>query len=296
MSEAIKQGCWLVSYVPSNGADNVAYDGTIRVEMFNNGQNRTASGDLYQRPIKASPSPTSVMPMFQMAEPPDPAKGIPIQARTMYRHYLRVTKILEPSTLARYFELVLEMWRYIPGQNNTSDWPSKGDYTATMEWVAPPSSAYPSQNYYLEGDLKKAEIVTGRFTMGWVSKFYRKATLETDTVNRAGRLVDNGAGQSWDTVFQNLGYDVSLDLSDRDVPEPNGDLFSEAEAHAFMVAYHDESDLDLEWRYHLLAVKQLDATPRGIMYDWDATESNSVPREGVAISSQGVFHSDPDPS
>jgi hypothetical protein len=294
---SVRQGAWLVSYVPSN-TTNVAYDGTIRVES--QGATRTASGDLYQRPviiIPAMPFPFPRGPITLMLNPPDPAKGIPIQARNKYRYYLRVTQILEFLTFGNSFELGLQMWKYTAAPNNTATWTNDGDYTATMTWVAPPAnSGYPSARDYLEGDLKKAGAVVGRLKMGWVSQSYRKATLEIDTVNGADRPLDSGAGQSWQTVYQNLGYDMTVDLSETNIPEPSGEGWSDAEAHAAMLAHRDENNLDIEWRYHILAVKKLDSTPRGKMYDWQATDSDKVPREGVAIAAGYVFESAPDPA
>ncbi|KFZ22990.1 hypothetical protein V502_02538 [Pseudogymnoascus sp. VKM F-4520 (FW-2644)] len=56
-----------------------------------------------------------------------------------------------------------------------------------------------------------------------------------------------------------------------------------------MVAHRDSSDLNVEWRYHVLAVHELDSTPRGIMYDAYATDSNNVPREGLGISTHWII-------
>lgn len=294
--KTVRQGAWLVNYIPAD-ATNVAYDGTIRVESH--GSTRTASGDLYQRPVIATPGwpvPSPRPPPTIMLNGPDPAKGIPIQARVNYRYYLRVTKVLEFLTVAKHFELRLQMWKYTAAPNNTATWTNDGDYTAIMTWVSPPpTSGYPSVSDYLEGDLKKADVVVGRLKMGWISESYRKVTLEIDTVNGADRPLDSGTGQSWQTVFQNLGYDMTLDLSETNVPEPSEDGWSDAEAHAAMLAHRDENNLDIEWRYHLLAVKTLRSTSRGKMYDWNATDADKVPREGVAIAAKYVFESAPDP-
>ncbi len=295
--KTVRQGAWLVNYVPSN-TTNVAYDGTIRVESH--GATRTASGDLYQRPVIVIPSwpfPIPGPPLTFMLNGPDPAKGIPIQSRNRYRHYLRVTKILEFLTFGISFELGLQMWKYTPAPNHTATWTNDGDYTATMTWMAPPAnSGYPSAGDYLEGDLKRAGGVVGRLKMGWVSGSYRKATLEIDTVIGVDRPLDSGAGQSWQSVYRDLGYDVTLDLSEMNVPEPRGDGWSDAEAHAAMLAHRDQNNLDIDWHYHILVVKKLDSTPRGKMYDSAATDSNNVPREGVAIAAHYVFESAPDPA
>ena len=44
-----------------------------------------------------------------------------------------------------------------------------------------------------------------------------------------------------------------------------------------------------------LAVKKLDSSPRGKIYDWNATDSDKVPREGVAIAAKWVFEPTPNP-
>jgi hypothetical protein len=293
----VRQGAWLVKYVPLNTV-NVAFDGTIRVESI--GITRTASGDLYQRPVIIIPNipfPFPRPPLTIMLNGPDPSRGIPIQARGKYRYYLRVTQILEFLTFGNSFELGLQMWKYTAGPNNTAIWSNEGDFTATMNWkTPPPNSGYPSARDYLEGDLKKAGVVVGPLTMGWVSESYRKATLEIDTVNGADRPLDSGDGRDWQTVYRNLGYDMTVDLSETNIPEPSGDGWNDGEAHAAMIAHRDENNLDVEWRYHLLAVKKLDSTPRGKMYDSGATDSNAVSREGVAIAAKYVFETTPDPA
>ena len=54
-----------------------------------------------------------------------------------------------------------------------------------------------------------------------------------------------------------------------------------------MLARRNPISLDTEWRYHILAVKLIDSTPRGIMYDAGGTDSNNVPREGWASPPTG---------
>src|SRR5512134_1380938 len=51
---SVRAGCWLISFRPV-GAPLIAFDGTMRVESHSDG--RTASGDLYQRPVKFLPIP-----------------------------------------------------------------------------------------------------------------------------------------------------------------------------------------------------------------------------------------------
>jgi hypothetical protein len=220
---------------------------------------------------------------------PNPAKGIPILQRSRYRYYLRITQILEKFTTGTSFALGFEMWRY----SAPNTWTREGAFTAQMAWIGAPPG-YPSSSDYLEGDVKNAAgTVVGRLKMGWVSKSYRRASVEIDAVAGVERPVNNGAGVGWAQVFNTLGFDVTVTLSDTDVAEPSGPGWSDAEMHAAMLARRDPISLDTEWRYHILCVKLIDSTPRGIMYDVGGTDSNNVPREGVGISTHWIIPDTP---
>ncbi|MGF1547171.1 MAG: hypothetical protein ACFCUG_07575 [Thiotrichales bacterium] len=289
---SVRCGCYLINYKPT-GSALVSYDGTLRVECHSAG--RTASGDLYQRRLILLP----ILPGFPQRPSapilfpgPSPAAGIPILARGQYRYYLRVTQILEHFTIGNSFTLGFEMHRFTKNAgswNTGGTWNNEGSFTALMSWQAAPTG-YPSSGDYLEGDLKNsAGAVIGRLTMGWVSRFLRKATVEIDRVAQSEAPLNNGAGVTWQTVGEGVGWDITLDVSDANVPEPSGESWSNAECHAAMLARRAASNLDAEWRYYVLAVRRLDATSRGIMYDHGATDSNNVPREGCALASHWVI-------
>ena len=125
--------------------------------------------------------------------------------------------------------------------------------------------------------------------MGWLSKYFRKATVEIDTVAGSEQPTTSGAGHTWTTVMDSVGWQVNVVLSDTNVAEPSGASWSDAEMHAAMLARRAAVNLDTEWRYHVLAVKNIDSTPRGIMYDNGGTDSNNVPREGIGISSHWII-------
>lgn len=297
---SLRCGCYLVNYKPTTGF-LTTYDGTIRVECHSAG--RTASGDLYQRPLifigptlaettiqPLQPAPAlqprpALQPFAVLGPAPNPANGIPIFARNRYRYYLRITQLLEFFTLGTGFTLGFEMWRFTA----PNTWTNEGAFTAQMTWKTAPAG-YPSPGDYLEGDVKNSSgTVVGRLTMGWVSNYFRKATVEIDTVAGSEVPLNNGAGVTWKTVFDQVGWDINVQVSELNVPPPSGDSWSDAELHAAMLAHRAATNLDKEWRYHLLAVRLLDSTPRGIMYDAFGTDSNNVPREGLGISSHWVI-------
>lgn len=277
----VRPGAWLINYQPI-GSPYIAYDGTIRVEDITGG--RRASGDLYQRSTIRIPFPpptgTSIM-----LPPPNPSNGIPIQPINKYRYYLRVTKILENLTFGT-FDLSLEMYLFTPTSSGAGSWStSPVKCTAIMTWMMGPTG-YPNPGEYVEGDLKSdpGGAVLGRLKMGWISQFYRKATVEIDTVAESEAPLESGTGHDWETVGRDAGYELKFDLSDRNVVPPSGESWADYELHKAMVTHRDSLDLNAEWRYHILAVHELDSTPRGIMYDANATDSNNVPREGLGIS------------
>ena len=154
-----------------------------------------------------------------------------------------------------------------------------------MNWKPAPAG-FPSSSDYLEGDVKNSTgTIVGRLSMGWVSQYLRRATVEIDRVSVSEAPLDNGAGLDWKGVFDKVGWQVAVDVSDANVAEPSGAGWSDAEMHAGMLARRKATNLDGEWRYHVLAVRTIDSTPRGIMYDTGGTDSNNVPREGIGISS-----------
>ena len=272
-SRSLRHGCYLFRYFPQSGdvpLHQLHYDGTLRVER--NGSSTTASGDLYlHRPMAGTSSSAE----------PDPGSGIPIFPRPNYRYYVRVTTILENSTTADSFALGFSLHRF---KVATNAWVNEGTFTAQMSWTTAPSG-YPSSDDYIAGEVKDAAgAVVGTMTAGWVSAFLRRATIEIDRVAGCERPLDNGAGVTWKTVFDQIGWDLTIVESDSNVQEASGNSWSDAEMHAAMLDRRDSANLDREWRYHILCVKNIDSTPRGIMYDAFATDSNSVPREGIGIA------------
>jgi hypothetical protein len=282
---SLRCGCYLVNYTPA-GSVLVTYDGTMRVECHSNG--RTVSGDLYQRRLVALPVtlgfPIS-FPRILLGPGPNPAAGIPIFARSQYRYYLRVTQVLEYFTLSNKFTLGFQMYRF----RTPNSWTNEGTFTAEMAWTTAPAG-YPSPGDFLAGDVKNAAgSVVGRLTMGWVSSRLRRATIELDRVSTSEAPLSNGGGIDWQDIFDTVGWQVSLDVSDANIGEPSGESWSDAEMHQAMLARRDAANLDAEWRYHVLSVRRLDSTSRGIMYDVSASDSNNVPREGAGISSHWMI-------
>lgn len=276
---SLRHGCYLLRYAPSANR-LLHYDGTLRVERA--GFNTIASGDLYAHK-------KLVWPPLPAKEPS--ATKIPVFPRARYRYYMRVTKILEWITLGNSFTLGYDLYRYTATDPWTNPWTSEGSFTALMKWTTPPSG-HPSGADYLTGDVKnRSGAVIGRITMAWVSSYLRRAVVEVDRVKvselpeASGYEDSEGTDIDWRHAFRQVDWNVTVAESDGNIAEPSGDSWSMSELHKKMLQRRDSADLDSEWRYHLLCVRNLDATSRGIMYDAYGGDSNKIPREGAAISS-----------
>jgi hypothetical protein len=214
---SLRCGAYLINYTPSNSLF-VSYDGTLRVECHSSG--RTASGDLYQRQLILLPLLPGFPPIPRppiLSSAPNPAAGIPILPRSRYRYYLRVTQILEFFTVGKSFTLGFEMYRF---NSTTRTWTNEGAFTALMTWTPAPAG-YPSSNDYLTGEVKNGSgTVVGKLTMGWVSKYLRKATVEIDCVAGSEAPLDNGEGIDWKDIFEEVGWDATVDVSDPNVAPP----------------------------------------------------------------------------
>lgn len=281
-SRVLRAGCYLARYVPlqtspaSPGA--VYYLGTLRVQT----QDSTVSisGDLYLRRVG------------ETRPEPDPADGIPVFPRADYRFYLRATEVEDQPGSQESFTLGLELFRF---NSAVATWSNEAVLKAVMSWTTAPAG-YPTTANYLTGELKNPSgAVNGTLTLGWVSPFLRRASIEIDRVAGGVAPLGDGDRLDWSSVFGAVGWEVSAFTSDANVPEPSGESWSDAEMHAAMTEERTQLAelLDHEWRYHILCVRRVDETERGIMYDSSVTDANDTPREGVGIASDWVYPSDP---
>jgi hypothetical protein len=283
----LRAGCYLLRYTPLPPATALFplhYDGTLRVERA--GANTIASGDLYLH--RARVRPPFGHPHAASLTEPNPAAGIPIFPRTRYRYYVRVTQIV-PRAAGTHFTLGFELHRF---DHASRSWSLEDSFTADMHWTAAPSG-FPSD--YLKGDVRSSSgAMVGHLTMGWVSERLRRAVVEIDRVAASETTLGNSAGLDWHEIFEQVGWDVTVDESDANLSEPSGQSWSDAEMHTELLARRDSADLDSEWRYWLICVRRLDSTDRGIMFDAFGGDSNNIPREGAGISSHWqIPNSDP---
>jgi hypothetical protein len=284
-------GCYRITFKPN--ASFIVYHGAMRVDTANG--NTTISGDLYrflQFPwlfTTAESAKTSIKPFpFPFPFP----YGIPIYARNRYYSYLKVTQVQRsPIFTTGPCQLTLTAQEYAytqpPAGSFDGTFPAApGSRTVTIVLEPRPAPIGYTGSYF-EGTLYEGGIAQGTFTMGWVSSFFRKATLEIDTlagaVAPAAVSASSGSGtEDFKTTFAAAGWDLNVTYDQVNVPVPAGvtpnACWSSADLHALMSTIRNPAtNLDAEWHMHLLVVPATMGCGRGVMYD-----IIDVPREGVA--------------
>ncbi|MFI7413617.1 hypothetical protein ACIBU0_33660 [Streptomyces sp. NPDC049627] len=296
----LSQGCYELTILPSPAL--VSYRGTLRVER--KGTSTTASGDLYRflnlpfplpvsgnghaGAVESGHSPAVLASLEPMALG---RREIPVHPRNKYYSYLKVTGIRHSPLFPpgpRQVTLTVEEYRYTqpsPGSFNGT-FPSSPSRTFTMVLhpvPAPPILGGPT----FEGSLMEAGTPRGRVTMRWVSPYFRRATVEVDTLAGAvaPQPVSDASGTGTEdirTAFASANWDVSVEYDQTGIPVPDGvtstNCWNNADLHQLMQAVRKPTtDLDKEWRMHLVVVPAKLGCGRGLMYD-----TIDVPREGVA--------------
>jgi len=281
-----RKGCYYILFRPARLLlPRFQYAGTLRWER--SGLNTIASGDLYTY---------TLWPLIRGQKlKPLPSASIPIFTLDNYRYYLRVTQIRplfpQPFFPVGEFLLGFELHSY---DSAGSTWTLEDAFSARMAQTTAPIG-YPSPQDYWAGQVRNSfGRVIGDLTMGWVSQYLRRAIIEIDKVSASEWPLDNGAGVDWRTIYNSAGWDISVVQSDPNVSEqPRGPVWNAAELHAEMLEWRNRTNLNRQWPYHVLCVREIYVpgvtTLFGIMYDNSGTDSNNVPREGAAVASHEVI-------
>lgn len=299
-----RDGCWQIEYRPNQSL--VSFVGTLRVDRKapNAGaDNIIVSGDLYTRSRVIGPVITTDTPNGSLAAAASAAHAdvpvltikpkIPIFARASYHSYLKVTSVSAPRAVPIgkpcTLTIVADQFNYTqpPAGQHQGSFPAAASRTVTMKLqgaAAPPPFSLTGGPYF-KGRLLVAGVDKGSVTLAWVSKFYRRASVEIDVLTGAVAPVPvpDGAGgtEYFDTVFARTGWQLKVVSDQTNVPVPAGvtptDCWSSANLHALMASVRGTVDLDKEWRIHLSVVPAKMGCGRGVMFD-----QIGVPREGCS--------------
>jgi hypothetical protein len=273
----LAEGCYFLAFGQIDRASTV---GTLRVtseagQLF-------VSGDLYDN------SPDAAAP--EVGRLPPPGAGIPIFAMGNYSHYVRATTV-EPAD-GGGFILTFDAHLFIAQVHQPLDgslashWRFEATYTAHMLPAETPPG-YLRPDLFFVGDVARADgSMIGRMQIGWVAPALRRALVEIDRVVGCEAPEDNGAGVSWKSVFDPIGWDVTTVVGKDVVTKQNDSPWTEHDAREALATHRDRDDLDIQWRYHILVVPLMAPVNSnfGFMYDRDLR-----PREDLYVSSHFVF-------
>ncbi|KAF2000984.1 hypothetical protein P154DRAFT_191962 [Amniculicola lignicola CBS 123094] len=290
-ASTLKTGSWLTTFTPLSPIEGSSkFRGPLRITSNETGT--IISGDLYNGTTEANP-----------------LDGSPILPRANYYAFMRAKKYTAGSNGA--FTLDIDAYRYrgLGEVNMYPRWehdnavgpsepiPSWGDgWTVNLAPATAPSG-FPADTVYFSGEVKWAANGTtlGTMTMGWVSKWVRRAKLEIGTVSGVPvPLNDNSKTRPWVTIFNEARYDYEVTTGKTDIPEPsNPDLplpgtWKNEQQHAAVLQYRSPTNFDKEWKHYLLVVRRIQGVDRGAMID-DAQAYNGLPREGTSLSTDWVF-------
>lgn len=257
-----RAGGWRVRLEPEGGAETLV--GPLRVTHDADDRLR-ASGDLYAVPRDGGAASAA-------------AAALDAHPRASHREYLRVTRLAARGG----GELEARVETYRVGSDHR--WVPARRLTARLRTDDPAALRRWSGTA-----LDPAGAPAGRLSLDWVSPFVRRAILEIDREPGAAAPRGNGAGLGWSDTFAAVGWELTVVEDEQAVPPAASGAWSDAEVHAAMLARRRADDLDREWRFHLLCVRRLASTDRGLMYDAFASDSNNVPREGLALASDWVY-------
>ena len=247
-------GCFHCSFsIP----ESELLSGTIRIESRSN--TLLLSGDFYQQPML------------------DNFDEIPIYPIAKYHGYLRATHAeLRDNNLV----IDVEYYRY---SQSSYQWTKTFSGVLNLNFL---SSNEPQVDATLTLNNSAKNL---HFSFQKISHYFRKATIEIDHDINSELPIDDGNGTDWKKVFDKAGWKITVITDSKITNIPEDHIWSDSELHDAMLKWRQATDFDQDWRYHLLCVRKLASTSRGIMYDAFAGDSNLIPREGAAIASHWFF-------
>ena len=242
----LADGCYFLAFGLSEIATSL---GTMRVTTESG--KLFVSADLYSNDAASLDDP----PIGQI---PPPGAGVPIFPIADYSYYLRFTKI-EPADGG--LDLAFEVHQFIAKAPapfdgaKPSHWRFERTFTAHLSPAAAPAG-YPKPDMFFVGNLTREDTsVLGFMQIGWVSDVLRRAVIKIDRVTGSEAPEDNGAGVTWKSVFDPIGWDVGTIVGPDTVTKKDGKpAWLSADAATAFAALCEGGTLDTEWRYHILVV------------------------------------------
>ena len=300
----LAEGCYTLSFVPINSSIfSTRYRGTMRFESDPTGY--TFSGDLYSHrmldqviindPIQLVRQMALEPRRFDFAHAAARTSVIPIYKRGDYYSYLKGTNAMLfgfPS-LGGECSFTLTFDEFVYNHPATGfDGNFNANPTRTVRFVMKKTS---TSGLYT-GDAYAGAVKIGTVSMRWVSSYFRRAKLQTHTLDGAVAPAAVN-GENFRTVFANAGWDLTvvdggtISMPSTIAGQSATDCWSTSNLHRLMesVPGYDPTDLDTVWRSHLLAVQAELGCSRGVMFD-SSGDLNDIGREGSSTFSDDGYN------
>lgn len=301
---SVPDGCWAITITPTSGRK---LQGTLRVDRVApdaGGDGLIFSGDLYTAPKPPVLAPVAASIGSTALHAIDPGSlglpfrpRIPIYPRARYHSYLKGLRLSVPSFSLGGCAVTMdvEQFDYVhpPVGQFKGSFPASASRTLRLTVTRQADALFGRPSY--SGSVLQGGVVTGSVSLTWVSKFLRRAVLEIDTVLGAvsPQPVPNASGGTdwFDTLFETAGWQLTVVRDQVNIPVPAGvvatNCWSSSALHALMQNVRGAgTNLDSEWRTHLIVVPAKITCSRGVMYD-----QIDVPREGSASFSDDGYPS-----
>jgi hypothetical protein len=311
----LREGCYTLGFTPKNTPIfGTRFRGTLRVERLA-GNNIRFSGDLYTRRLfddivlKEGILERTIAGRLRGAdaamdadEAADTGGTIPIFARRKYHSYLKGTSAqlfkFVTSSCKCSFTLNFDQFNY--------NHPATG-FSGSFN-VAPTRSIrfvlrHTNETDFFTGDAFEGTTHLGSVSIRWVSPFFRRASLQLNTLQGFEAPPASVGTSTFATIFADAGWDLSFSNGGTvPLPAPIAGInpqqcWSDANLHALMTSVpgYNAAQLDSVWRVHLVAVPARIGCGRGIMFDSLATDPNDIAREGSATFSRDGYPSSETP-
>lgn len=273
------------------------FQGTLRIDRSPDDK-YFISGDLYQKRSKGNKKRgKKKAPLLH----PNPKKRIPIYPIGNYTFYLSVSNITNATAEFPDVRFDFALYEfdhvncYSPRQDNTASpaWRLVDNFIALFTPTSKSGKLFSASSYANGKILTKDGAHAGDIGIMRTSDYLRRAIIEIDKEDHTFFPYHNGTGRDWHDVFNQFGWDVTLLASESKVQKEHDNAWSLGELHQFVMNNRDIANLDRAWCYHLLCVRSLEDSSRGIMYDFrigddTSNDPNNIPREGAAIVSPVV--------
>ncbi|MEV0283172.1 hypothetical protein AB0H36_03535 [Kribbella sp. NPDC050820] len=310
-----KDGCYAVTFKPKGVVRPLV--GTLRVDRGapDAGPDGViVSGDLYTGTppwvVQPEASPAagqsgSVAASLSRGGLPFellPVRRIPIHPRHRYDSYLSGTRLSVPAfTLGNrpcQVTIDVDQFDYTHPAAGSFEGSFPASPSRSLRFVLHRSSpSFPHPVFggpSFQGRVFQGGVDRGSITLTWVSAYLRRAVLEIDVLTGAVAPAPvphpSGTGSEYfDTVFAGARWELTVEEDQVNVPVPGGVdpnvCWSSADLHNLMATVRRAStNLDAEWRTHLIVVPAAMGCSRGVMYD-----QIDVPREGSASFSDDGY-------